>query len=224
MRPYDLILFDVDGTLMHHPRELVIWELLNDHFVGDRSINRERYRAYRAGEISYAEWVDLDVGSWRERGATRAQILDAIAELTPAPGAHQTFAELRVRGYRLAVISGTLDVGLDHVFPEHPFEAVFTNKIHFEADGTIGGWQATPFDLEGKVEAMRELAERFATTVERCAFVGDAFNDVPIARAAGFSIAFNSRCKELLAVADAAVPGPDLRGILEHFPGAAARG
>ncbi len=218
MRPYDLILFDVDGTLMHHPRGLVIWEVLNDHFVGDLTINRERYRAYRAGEITYGEWVDLDVGSWRDAGATREQIIDAISELEPAEGAHETFEELQRRGYRLAVISGTIDVGLNHVFPEHPFEAVFTNKIEFDDRGAIAGWQATPFDLDGKVRAMEVLADRFGTRVDRCAFIGDAFNDVPIARAAGYSIAFNSRCDELLGVANATVPGPDLRAILPHFP------
>ncbi len=217
MRPYDLIIFDVDGTLMHHPEGLVIWEVLNDRFIGDRRLNRERYRRYRAGEISYAEWVDLDVGGWQRAGATRADVIEAIRDLAPAPGAHESFALLQERGYRLAVVSGTIDVGLNHVFPEHPFEAVFTNHLEFAADGTISGWRATPYDLDGKVRAMEALVRRFATSAERCAFVGDAFNDVPIARAAGFSIAFNSRCEELMAVADAVVPGPDLRGILPYF-------
>ena len=53
---------------------------------------------------------------------------------------------------------------------------------------------------------------------EALLLLGDAFNDVPIARAAGYSIAFNSRCDELLGVANATVPGPDLRAILPHFP------
>lgn len=219
MRKFDLVIFDADGTLMHHPRELVIWEILNDRFVGDRALNRERYRQFRAGEISYREWVDLDVSGWCQAGATREQVLEAIAELTPAAGAHETFAELRRLGYRLAVVSGTIDVGLDYVFPQHPFEAVFTNHLDFAADGTIAGWRATPFDQEGKIRAMEQLVQRFGTSIARCVFVGDAFNDVPVAKAAGFSIAFNSRCAELLAVVDAVVPGPDLRGILPLLNG-----
>ena len=35
MKPYDLICFDVDGTLIEHPSGKVIWEVLNEKYVGN---------------------------------------------------------------------------------------------------------------------------------------------------------------------------------------------
>ncbi len=216
--PVDLLLFDVDGTLLHHPEGMVIWELLNRRFSGDHRINEERFAAFRAGKITYSQWVDLDIGSWQAAGARRIEIIEAIAGLEPAPGAREALAELLARGYRLAVVSGTLDVGLEHVFPDHPFTDVFTNKISFAEDGTISGWEATPYDMRGKVLAMERLCAHHGVDPRRCAFVGDGINDVEIARAVGVSVAFHSRCEELQAVVDHVVPGPDLRDILPLFP------
>ena len=62
MARFDLVAFDVDGTLVEHPEEKTVWEVLNARFVGGDDLNRERYADYRAGRLSYAEWVSLDVG------------------------------------------------------------------------------------------------------------------------------------------------------------------
>ena len=64
---YELIAFDVDGTLVHGPDGKTVWEVLNQRFIGDSTVNRERYARYRAGEISYAEWVELDGQPWHQR-------------------------------------------------------------------------------------------------------------------------------------------------------------
>ena len=41
-RKYDLVCFDVDGTLITHPSGKVIWEILNLKYTGDDTVNRER--------------------------------------------------------------------------------------------------------------------------------------------------------------------------------------
>ena len=53
--------------------------------------------------------------------------------------------------------------------------------------------------------------------LERCAFVGDSSNDVWIARAAGFAVAFNPNSAELEEIAGAVVRSEDLRDILPHL-------
>ena len=217
-RRVDLIGFDVDGTLVEHPEGKVVWQLLNRRFLGDDGINRERLQAYREGRITYPEWVELDVGDWVARNATRDQMVEAMAELRLVPGARETLAELGERGYRLSVISGTLDLTLELLFPDHPFEEVHTNRVEFDAEGRLVGWAATPFDMDGKARALREMAGRRELTLERCAFVGDHLNDVEVAREAGFSVAFRPKCDELREIADLVLEGPDLRDLLPHFP------
>jgi phosphoserine phosphatase len=218
-RPFDLICFDVDGTLVIHPDEKIVWEILNRRFTGDDEANQVRFRQYRAGEISYPEWVALDVGDWLQAGATRAEIVEAIGDLRLIEGVHETLAELKRRGYKLAIISGTLDVVLETLLPEHPFDDVFVNQLDFDARGVLTGWKATPFDVDGKARGLREIAAREGIPIERCAFVGDAFNDVEIAREAGFSVALNPKCDEMIEACDVVVEGDDLCLLLPLFPG-----
>lgn len=223
MRPYDLICFDVDGTLVVHPEGKIVWEILNRRFTGASEVNDSRFNDYRAGMISYAEWVALDVGDWLKAGATRDQILEAIQELRLIDGTRETLQELKRRGYKLAVVSGTIDIVLETLLPDHPFDDVFTNHLHFDGDGLLDGWTATDYDVAGKALALREIAEREKIPLERCAYVGDAMNDLDIAREAGFSIAFNSSCRDLIEVCAMSVSGDDLGVLLPYFPGVPPR-
>jgi len=214
VRRFDLVCFDVDGTLVVHPQEKVVWQVLNERFLGSDHANEERLKAYRRGEISYPEWVALDIGDWIGAGARREAIVEGVGELRLVGGARETLAALKQAGCRLAVISGTLDICLDTLFPDHPFDEVYTNRIWFDSDGRIAGWEATPFDMEGKARALREIAGREGIPLERCAFVGDHTNDVEAAREAGLAIAFNPKSRDIEQASDVVHRGDDLLVIL----------
>lgn len=214
-RSYDLVAFDVDGTLIGHAEGKVIWELFNGFFGGDETVNHSRYAAYRAGEISYAQWVELDVSDWIRVRARRDQMVELIeAQLAPVLGATETLQRLVRRGYRLAVISGTLDLTLELLFPAHPFEVVCTNKLFFDPTGLVSGWEATPYDMEGKAEALVRIAGEMAIPLERTVFVGDNINDVYVMERAGLAIAFEPKKESVRSAADHVVVG-DLRGVAE---------
>ena len=217
IRRFDLVAFDVDGTLVHHPEDKTVWEVLNHRFTGSEDQNVGRYDLYKRGKSSDAEWVALDIGSWRDAGATRETITGSFGALTLVDGARETLDALKALGARLAVISGTLDVMLDTLFPDHPFDEVYTNHIAFDAEGRIAHWRATPFDMDGKGIALRSIALRESIPLSRCAFVGDHANDLAAARVAGFSVAFNPKSPELEAAASAVVRSRDLRDILPHL-------
>lgn len=216
-RRFDLVAFDVDGTLVHHPEDKTVWEVLNHRFTGSDDQNAIRWEMYKSGKISYADWVALDIAAWRDAGATRESIAASLGELTLVAGARETMTALKSRGCRLAVISGTLDLLLDALFPDHPFDEVYTNHVAFGADGTISHWHATPFDMDGKAVALRAIALREGIPLARCAFVGDNANDLAAATIAGVSIAFNPKSEELAAAASAVVRSRDLRDILPHL-------
>ena len=217
MRAYDLIAFDVDGTLVAGPNGWTVWEVLNDRFTGTPEVNRERYARYKLGELSYAEWVTLDIEGWRDAGAKRDDLIAGFESLRLIEGVREALAELKQRGCRLFAISGTLDLMLDTLFPDHPFEQVYANHIGFDDAGNISHWTATPFDMDGKAEVLRALALREGVPLQRCAFVGDSSNDVWIARAAGFTVAFNPRSEELEQLAGAVVRSDDFRDVLPHL-------
>jgi phosphoserine phosphatase len=216
-RPCDLVAFDVDGTLVQAPNDWTVWEVLNQHFTGRADLNRERYAAYRTGELSYAEWVELDVTGWRDAGATRDEIVKALAPLKLVDGTRETLETLKGAGCRLVVISGTLDLMLDTLLPDAPFEEVYCNHIGFDHAGGISHWRATPFDMQGKAKLLRAVAIRHEVPLARCGFVGDSSNDVWVAREAGFTVAFNPKSKELERAADVVVRSNDLKAILPHL-------
>ena len=107
MSRVDLVAFDVDGTLVVGEDGLTVWEVLNRRYLGTPDVNKERYARYRRGELSYEEWVALDVDGWRAAGATRDEIVDALRGLRLVCGARETVDALRRGGVRLAIISGT---------------------------------------------------------------------------------------------------------------------
>jgi phosphoserine phosphatase len=222
-RAYDLIAFDVDGTLIRGPNGWTVWEVLNEKFTGTAEENKKRYALYREGKLSYADWVTLDVTGWREAGARRRDLIEGFERLELIDGVREALTELKQRGCRLVAISGTLDVMLNAVYPDHPFQEVYANHIGFDERGRITHWEATPFDMAGKAQALRAVALREGIPLDRCAFVGDSSNDVWIARTAGFTVAFNPRSEELERVAAVVVRSDDLRDILPHLLDASAR-
>jgi len=217
MRPYDLVAFDIDGTLVRGPDNRTVWEVLNERFTGRADQNKERYALFRQGKLSYAEWVALDINGWKDAGARRDDLLAGFEPLRLIAGTRETLERLKQVGYHLVVISGTLDLMLNTLLPEHPFDEVYANHIGFDEEGRIGHWQATPFDMEGKARLLRAVALRMEIPLARCAYVGDSSNDVWVAREAGFAVALNPRSQELESVANVTLRSEDLRAILPYF-------
>lgn len=216
-RKFDLICFDVDGTLVTHPSGMVIWEVLNLKFGSSRETNALRYQMYHSGRITYDEWVALDVGDWVAAGATRADILETVTEFKLVDGARDTVEELKRRGFRLAVISGTLDILLEHLFAGHPFDTVYTNRVFFDDAGTLTHWQATPFDGHGKPLALKEIGDKYRIPLSRSAFVGDGENDVPLLGLPGLFVAYEPRSARLEAGADVVIKNAGFHRLLDLF-------
>ncbi|UCF68059.1 MAG: HAD family phosphatase [Acidobacteriota bacterium] len=215
-----LICFDVDGTLVEHVAHKTIWQLVNQRVYGDDALNKRRFQAFRDGRLTYPEWVALDVLDWKSLGVSRAQIEDVIrTELTLVAGALETVATLKQRGYPIAIVSGTIDLILELLLGEFPLDRAFTNKIHFDESGRIAGWEATPFDVDGKADAVRQLAAEQGITTEEVAFVGDSWNDRAAFRTVGFSVAFRPKDDQLRKLAHVVIENGSLLPALDHFPG-----
>lgn len=217
-RSIDMVVFDIDGTLIVHPTGKVVWQHLCHRFGTPIEVNHARLKQHVSGELSYADWVRLDIEDWQRAGARRSQVVDALREFRLREGARAALSELQRRGYRLAAVSGTLDILVETVFPDHPFERIFSNRIFFDDDGAISGWEATPFDFDGKATALRELASDGTVSLERMAFVGDDINDVDAAKAVGFSVAHHPRSEELAACCDLIIREGSLEQLLEYLP------
>ena len=214
---YKLVCFDVDGTLIDEIT--YIWDLMHKSLAIDQGrVARATARFYR-GEISFREWAEHDINLWIERGVTREDLIDVVKKLRLMKGAGEVLAELKGRGYRLAVISGGLNIALDYFIPDAEgfFDHVMINRLFFDGEGRITRIEPTEFGADRhKIDGLRKIAKMEGITLEECVFVGDSDNDIEIAKGAGFSIGFNPH-ERLAQVCDAVVRKKDLREILRFI-------
>jgi phosphoserine phosphatase len=208
---YPLVCFDVDGTLVDDT--IFVWQTLHDHFATDPALRKKAHDDFFAGRITYADWFHWDLKLLSAAGATLPRIRDVLDMLRPMDGAREALLDLHARGHVLAIVSGSLDIVVAHLFADVPFKHVLVNHVAFDADGRISGGIPTPYDLEGKAEGLAELCRREGIDPSRAAFVGDNDNDLWIAKAAGLAIAFNCKSDELRAACRIEVPGKDLRAV-----------
>ena len=131
----------------------------------------------------------------------------------------ETLKELKKNGIKLAIISGSLNIILEHLIPDYNeyFNDVFISRIFFDSDGRISKVEATEYDMEAKALALKKIAEREKISLKETVFVGDYLNDKKAMEEAGLSIAFNCSEEELRKIADLVVDRKDLREILKFL-------
>ena len=214
---FKLICFDLDGTIIDET--IFLWQTIHEQLGTDKESRKKAIEDFYAERITYAEWAEHDIKCWKKVGADKKKLMDAIKPLRLMHGTRETLEELKKKGYKLAIVSGSVDFALEYVLPNYRefFDDVFINKVLFNEDGTIKGIDATEFDFKHKATALKKICERENILPKQCVFVGDHENDIHIADLAGFSIAFNCKSDRLAQIANVVIKKKDLREILKHL-------
>lgn len=217
MPKYKLVCFDVDGTLIDNVK--FSWQIFHDYFQADKHRREDAKNAFFSGKITYLQWAEHDINLWREKNAKKEDFLKAISHLKLMEGALETLHELKKRGFKLAIISGSLSIILEKFIPNYNefFDDVFLSRIYFDKEGKISKVEATEFDMDAKALALKKIAEREKISLKECVFVGDYLNDLKIIKEAGLGIAFNCNHDELMKAADVVIEKKDLREVLKFI-------
>ncbi len=214
---YRLVCFDVDGTLVDNV--IYSWEIFHDYFKVDMKRRENARKQFFDGKINYEEWALHDISLWKEKNARKNDFLEAIKPLKLMNGAIETVRELKNRNLKLAVISGSINVILETLMPYYNkyFDDVFLNRLVFDKNGNIIDLKITPYDIDGKAEAMKTIASKENISLNECVFIGDHRNDIPVMKECGLSIAFDPKDDELRKIADVVIEKKDLREVLKHI-------
>ena len=214
---YKLVCFDLDGTIIDDI--IFIWQTLNEGLGVSKEVRQFGIDSFKSGKFSYSEWAHYDIEEWKKAGTTKEKILELLKPLKLVKGAKETLVGLKKEGYKLALISGSIDIALDILLPDYDeiFDDVFINKLKFNDDGSIDAIEPTAHDFEHKATALKDIAKREGLDLKECVFVGDHENDVHVAEEAGFSIAFNCKSDMLAQISDVVIEKKDLREIIKYL-------
>ena len=217
MPKYKLICFDVDGTLIDNVK--FSWQVFHDYFRTDKHRREDAKTDFFSGKISYLQWAEHDINLWREKNAKKEDFFKAMNNLKLMEGTIETLNELKQRNFKLAIISGSLNVVLEKFIPDYDqiFDDVFVSRIFFDKNDNISRIEATEYDMDAKALALKSIAQREKISLNECVFIGDYLNDVRIMQEAGLGIAFNCKHDELKKVADIVIAKKDLREILKYI-------
>lgn len=216
-RKYDLICFDLDRTLIEEKNGDILWERISRLIHGNSEMSKKRHALYNKGELKVEDWCDIDLGEWKEKGLTKEILAREAKHSRLNYGVKETLEVLKKYGFKLAIISGSIDILLETVFPDHPFEEVFINRLFFDDKGKLASWEKMTGANEDKGKSLRKIAEKEGIPLSRTVFIGDNLNDISAAKIAGLSIAFNSNIEEFKKECDVIILKKDMREILKHI-------
>ncbi|MGO9386603.1 MAG: phosphoserine phosphatase SerB [Methanobacterium sp.] len=150
------------------------------------------------------------------KGASLDDVKKVVADIPLMEGAEETIKVLKQRGYKIATITGNVEIVAQRLKDELNLDYAFCNILH-EKDGILTGEVSGPLLVEGsKADILQELLDTEKLSAEDCAAVGDGANDISMLKKAGLGVAFNAK-PVVKEIADVIIDGKDLRELLTIF-------
>ncbi|MBR4226362.1 MAG: HAD-IB family phosphatase [Candidatus Methanomethylophilaceae archaeon] len=187
MRKYDLVCFDMDGVLT---KVRSSWAWVHECFGVD---SEPSYRAFCNGEIDENEFMRRDIALWKgvKPDVNIRDIAVLFRDMPLIDGIQETVACLNECGIKSHIVSGGIDLAAKMLADEFGFSGYVADHICTNEDGTLTGEGVKVVDLADKGLTVRPLIERYGTTKERTASIGNSFTDIRMFESTGMSIAFN---------------------------------
>lgn len=211
MRKYDLVCFDMDGTLT---RVRSSWCWVHQCYEVD---NEPAYQAFVNGEIDEPEFMRRDIALWT--GKKPDTCLDDIArtfrDMPLIDGIQETIACLTDNGIKCVIVSGGINLAAEMLMKEFGFDDYVADELCAYEDGRLTGEGKMNVDLRDKGINVRQFIEKYGTTKERTVSIGNSFTDIGMFKASGLSIAFNPTDPYTSEAADLTIESENISDILD---------
>lgn len=175
-----IVVLDFDGTMTLATGGSTTWELIWEHLGYSVNECAMYHSQFRNNLITHEEWCEITLEKFRSKGFNLAMIQDIAKKIAPILGLNELVANLRSRGIRLYILSGSvrqiIDASIDPVTAME-FEAIKANEFRFDADGTLSKIIGTRFDFAGKADFLRQIVHEHRCSPMDVLFVGNAGND-----------------------------------------------
>ncbi len=190
-----LVAFDLDGTLLPINSS---WELVH-RLLGTVDVVRKYRRMYERGEISYREWAELDVSTWR--GKDFSIVLREIENIDLMDNAKEAISMLKEEEFLVGIISSGLDILAGKVCKELDMDFCYSARLEMDGNEVIGIKEELPPEKKGKILA--DVAANFGVKIKNVGYVGDGDSDLSVFKMnIGIKIAYRPRSQEIRKLAD----------------------
>ncbi|MEM3590028.1 MAG: HAD-IB family phosphatase [Candidatus Bathyarchaeia archaeon] len=166
-----LVILDLDGTLV----EANSWQYLHER-LGTWDFGRANLERYRAGEISYEEWAQLDARLWR--GIETREVNRILGEIPIRRGADRLIKALKANGIKVGIVSAGLLPLAKRLADGFSMDFCLANDLEAR-DGRLTGRALVSVPLESKGEVMRKVCLSFNIPAHECGSIGDSIQDFP---------------------------------------------
>lgn len=166
----------------------------------------------RRGEITDAEGQAELLKIYQQRGdVSRSNIEKILWQYTYMPYARDVVSELKNRGYNLAIVSGAMDILVQHVAAELEIACWrSSNRFIFDENDQLIQIQSPEKDTSDKLCQLQQLVGELNIALADCMVVGDGANDAALFQATGNGVTFT----DSPIVDDARWVVDDLSGVL----------
>jgi len=211
-RRFKLVIFDLDGTLT---QERSIWEYIHKKLGKWYGFAEEYQDLFLAGKISYEEFCERDAQVWK--GVRVEELLEIVKAVPFHPGVNELINFLKQKGLNLSMVSSGLSLLTNWVHQRYGFDYSVSNNLLHE-NGVLTGKVKIQVYFDKKAEWVRKILNQFEVKPEEVIAIGDSRGDIDMFQMVGFSIAFNSSCKELDQIASACIQSQNLADIIPKLP------
>lgn len=205
---YKLAIFDLDGTLT---QERSIWEYIHKQLGKWYGFAEEYQNLFLAGKISYEEFCERDAQVWK--GVRVEELLEIVKAVPFHPGVNELINFLKQKGLNLSMVSSGLSILTNWVHQKYGFDYSVSNDLLHE-NGILTGKVKIQVYFDKKAEWVRKILNQYEVKPEEVIAIGDSKGDIDMFQMVGFSIAFNSSCKDLDKIASVCIQSQNLADII----------
>lgn len=215
MKPFDLVVFDWDGTLMDSAAAIVLAIQSASRDLGMPIPTEEASRhVIGLGLMEALQYLAPNMPtSWYPKMAERYRYhyFSGNHDIALFAGARELLDNLRAAGFTLAVATGKSRLGLDHAL-DH-----FALRDYFAATRTSGECPSKPHPA-----MLLELMEELRVPPDRVVMIGDTTHDLQMAASAGcvgVGVTYGAHPKSALLAANPVFCADSVRELADWFAG-----
>jgi len=209
---YKLVIFDLDGTLT---QERSVWEYVHKQLGKWHGFAEKYQNQFLAGQINYQRFCELDAEVWK---GMKVEEVSEIAKSVPFhSGVDELIRYFKQKGLKLSMVSSGLSLLSNWVHERYGFDYSVSNDLLHE-NGVLTGKVKIRVYYDKKAEWVEKILKQFGVKPEEAIAIGDSKGDMDMFQMVGFSIAFNSSCRDLDQIANIRIQSKNLIDIIPRIP------